>query len=81
MEILELDPRIAGIAAAVAMLGSKRMRTWIGRGFGYAAAGVISVGSPVVNAGRDIVDEAREVATHNGSTETKPSRARSAAAA
>jgi hypothetical protein len=81
MDVLDLDPRIAGIAAAAAVLGSKRVRRVVGRGFGYAAAGAIRVGSPVVDAGRDMVEEARSVAAHNGSPKTKASRPKSAAAA
>jgi hypothetical protein len=76
-----LDPRIAAIAGAVAILGSERVRRVVGRGFGYAAAGAIKVGNPVVNAGRDIVDEARGVATHNGASKPKESRAKTASAA
>jgi hypothetical protein len=76
-----LDPRIAAIAAAGAVIGSERVRRVVGRGFGYAAARAIRVGGPVVNAGRDIVDEARDVAAHDGSSKTRRPRARSAASA
>ena len=76
-----LDPRIATIAAAGALLGSERVRRVVGRGFGYAAAGAIKVGGPVVNAGRDMVEEARDVATHDRSTKARASRAKSAASA
>jgi hypothetical protein len=81
MDVLDLDPRVAVIAAGLAVLGSERVRRVVGRGFGYAAAGAMKVGNPVVNAGRDIVDEARDVAAHNGSTKAKAPRAKSAAAA
>jgi hypothetical protein len=78
-----LDPRLAGIAAVgAALVGSERVRKTVGRGVGYAASGVATVGGPVVrpvlNAGRDIVDEARDVASHDGTTRSRPrsSRAR-----
>jgi ATP-dependent protease HslVU (ClpYQ) peptidase subunit len=61
MEIL--DPKVAlvtGVGAAV--IGSESVRRAIGRGAGYAVAGASKVASPVVNAGREIVGEAREVA-------------------
>jgi hypothetical protein len=66
-----LDPRLALIGVGVAAVASERVRKVIGRGVGYVAAGTMKVGSPVVNAGRDIVEEARHTAGHNG----KPTRA------
>jgi hypothetical protein len=71
-----LDPRLAVIAAGVAVVGSERARKVVGRGFGYAAAGVMKIGGPVVDAGRDIVEEARDVASHDGSSKAPASRAR-----
>jgi hypothetical protein len=59
-----LDPRLAVIAAGAALVGSERVRKIVGRGFGYVAAGAIRVGSPAVNAGRQVVEEARDVAGH-----------------
>jgi hypothetical protein len=78
MEVLDLDPRVWLIAGGVALVGSERVRRTVGRGFGYAAAGAMKIGSPVVDAGRDIVNEARDVASPDG--KTKSTRAKSAAA-
>lgn len=75
MEVL--DPRVALIVGGAAVVGSERVRRVVGKGLGYAAAGVMRVGSPVVGAGRDIVEEAREVATHDGAGKARASRARS----
>jgi hypothetical protein len=72
-----LDPRLALIVGGVAVIGSERVRKVVGRGFGYAAAGAMKIGGPVVDAGRDIVEEARDVASHNGATKATPSRAKS----
>jgi len=75
------DPRLAvitGLAAAV--VSSHRVRAVIGRSAGYAAAGAMKLGSSVVDAGRDIYEEASEVAApHNGAV--KKSKARATAAA
>jgi hypothetical protein len=79
MEIL--DPRLAVLSAGVALVASERVRKVVGRGIGYAAAGTMKVGGPVVDAGRDIVDEARHVASPDGKTKTTASRSKSAAAA
>jgi hypothetical protein len=69
MEVL--DPRMAVITGVgAALVGSERVRRTVGRGLGYAAAGALKVGEPivrpVVNAGRDMVVEAREVAKGDG---------------
>lgn len=65
-----LDPRIALLAAGAAVVGSERVRKTVGTGVGYAATGAARVGGPVVgsivNAGRDIVDQAREVSGTSG---------------
>jgi hypothetical protein len=77
-----LDPRLGLVAAGTAIVGSERVRKAVGRGAGYVAAGAIKVGGPVVrpviDAGRDIVDEARDVAVGDGSTRARGSRRRSA---
>jgi len=57
------DPRlavIAGIGAAV--VSSHRVRAVIGRSAGYVAAGATKVGGSVVDAARDIYQEASDVA-------------------
>jgi hypothetical protein len=75
------DPRLAVIVGiGTAVLSSHRVRAVVGRGAGYAVAGVVKAGGTVANAGRDIYDEASEVAAHNG-TATKRSRSRAKAAA
>jgi hypothetical protein len=74
-----LDPRLAAIAAGAALIGSERVRRTVGRGFGYLAAGAISVGAPVVNAGRQIVDEARDVAGHESASRRQVPRPSAAA--
>lgn len=61
-----LDPRMAVLSLAIAAVASERVRRGVGRGIGYVAAGTMKVGGTVVDAGRDIVDEAREVAAHDG---------------
>jgi hypothetical protein len=66
------DPRltlIAGIGAAI--MSSHRVRAVIGRGAGYAAAGAMKVGGTVVDAGRDIYEEASDVAATNGAAPRK----------
>lgn len=72
-----LDPKLAvitGVGAAV--IGSESVRRTIGRGAGYAVAGASKVATPVVNAGREIVEEARDVAS-DGSSPSSGSRGRS----
>lgn len=82
MEVL--DPRLALVAAGAAVVGSERVRKTVGRGVGYAAAGAMKVGGPVVrpvvDAGRDIVDEARDVTNQDGSRRSRSARARAASA-
>jgi hypothetical protein len=74
------DPRLGLIAAGAAAVSSERFRKTVGRGLGYAASGAIAVGGPiarpVVNAGRDIVHEARTVTNGRGSTSSRSSRSR-----
>lgn len=83
MEVL--DPRLALLATGAALVGSERVRKTVGRGVGYAAAGAMRVGTPVVrpvvDAGRDIVEEARDVASQNGTSRTRSARSRSSSAA
>lgn len=76
-----LDPRLALLGVGVAAVTSERVRKGVGRGVGYVAAGAMTAGGTVAHAGRDIFDEAREVASHNSAD--KPTRAakRSGAAA
>jgi hypothetical protein len=69
---------IVGIGTAV--LSSHRVRAVIGRGAGYAVAGAKKAGGTMANAGRDIYDEASEVAAADG-TATRKSKARAKAAA
>ncbi len=76
-----LDPRLALLSVGIAAVASERVRRTIGRGIGYAAAGTMKVGGEVAHAGRDIVDEARHVATQNGKPSTTTRRRKSAAAA
>jgi hypothetical protein len=83
MEVL--DPRLAVITVGAALVGSEKVRRTVGRGVGYVAGGAAKVGAPivrpVVNAGRDIVGEAREAAAGNGHAPSRPrsSRARTSA--
>ena len=74
------DPRLAVLAAGVAAVGSERVRRTVGKGIGYAATGAVTVGGPivrpVVNAGREIVQEAREVASGNSSAKPRASRSK-----
>jgi len=74
------DPRFAlitGLGAAI--VSSHRVRAVIGRGAGYAAAGAMKVGGTVVDAGRDIYEEASEVAApHNGTVKKSKPRAKAA---
>lgn len=75
-----LDPRLGLLAAGVAVISSERTRKTVGKGIGYAVAGTVAVGRPVarplVNAGRDLFEEARAVAGDNaparsGSSQSK----------
>ena len=75
-----LDPRVAVLGLGVAALASERVRKGVGRGIGYLAAGTVAVTDPVVHAGRDIVAEAREVASRDGTSATTVSRRKAAAA-
>lgn len=81
MEVL--DPRLAVIGVGAALVSSESMRKTVGRGVGYAAAGAAKVGGPVVRpvvaAGRDMFDEARDVASGDGggSGRSRASRSRS----
>lgn len=69
-----VDPRIGLLAAGVAAVGSERTRKAMGRGVGYAAAAAIKVGGPVARAGRDIYQEARDVAVSNGGSKSRSRR-------
>ena len=75
-----LDPRLALVSFGVAAVSSERVRKGLGRGLGYAAAGAMSVGEGVVHAGREIVDEAVDVAAHNGKAASPRARKKPAAA-
>ena len=77
MEVL--DPRLALLGGGVAVVASERIRKGVGRGIGYVAAGTMAVTGPVVRAGRDIVEEAREVASRNGRSASTVSRNKAAA--
>ena len=76
-----LDPRLALLSLGVAAVASERVRKGVGRGIGYVAAGTVAVTVPVVHAGRDIVEEAREVASRNGAPAPTSGRKKAAAAA
>ena len=76
-----LDPRLALLSLGVAAVASERVRKGVGRGIGYLAAGTVAVTGPVVHAGREIVDEAREVANRNGAASSSTSSRKKAAAA
>jgi hypothetical protein len=66
------DPRLAVIVGiGTAVVSSHRVRAVIGRGAGYAAAGAMRVGGTVVDAGRDIYEEASEVAASRNSAGKK----------
>ena len=72
------DPRLGLLAAGAAAVSSERVRKTVGRGLGYAASGAIAVGGPIarplVDAGRDIYEEARTVTSGsaNGSGSGEP---------
>jgi hypothetical protein len=72
------DPRLAVIVGlGTAIVSSHRVREVIGRGTGYAAAGAIKLGGTVVNAGRDIYDEASDVAaSRDGASRKRRSQAK-----
>jgi hypothetical protein len=71
------DPRLAVIVGVgTAIVGSHRVRAVIGRGAGYATAGAMRVGGTVVNAGRDIYEEANDVASHNSAGKKAKPRAK-----
>jgi hypothetical protein len=74
------DPRLAVIVGVgTAIVSSHRVRAVIGRGAGYAAAGAMRVSGSVVNAGRDIYEEASDVAaSHNSTSKKAKPRARAA---
>ena len=74
-----LDPRLALLSLGVAAVASERVRKGVGRGIGYVAAGTMAVTGPVVHAGRDIVEEARDVADRNSAPASGPSRKKAAA--
>jgi hypothetical protein len=75
-----LDPRLALLGLGVAALSSERVRKGVGRGIGYVAAGAVAVSDPVVHVGRDIVEEARAVASRDGASPSTSSRKKAAAA-
>jgi hypothetical protein len=62
MELAIPDARIALFAGVAAGIISPRLRRTVGRGIGYAARGVMTVGGPFAGTGRDVYDGAREVA-------------------
>ena len=74
------DARLGLLAAGAAAVSSERVRKTVGRGMGYAANGAIAVGRPVVgplvDAGRDIVEEARSVTNESAADESRSSRSR-----
>ena len=76
-----LDPRLGLFVAGAAAVSSERVRRTVGRGLGYAVTGAVAVGGPiarpVIDAGRDIVGEARVVAGNNSTARTRSSRSRS----
>ena len=79
MEIF--DPRLGLLAAGAAAVSSERFRKTVGRGLGYAASGAMAVGGPIarplVDAGRDIVQEARVVTNGSRSTKSRAPRSKS----
>jgi hypothetical protein len=72
MEVFDL--RFGLVAAGAAAVSSERVRRTVGRGLGYAATRALAVGRPMVDAGRDIFEEARAVTDGHGSTKTRSSR-------
>lgn len=76
-----LDPRLALLSLGVAAVASERVRKGFGRGIGYLAAGTVAVTGPVVHAGRDIVEEARDVASRNGPPRSRSPRKKATASA
>ena len=78
MEVL--DPRFALIAGIGSAMASERVRRTVGRGAGYVAKGALYVGGPVIHAGQEIFEEAREVAApHNGAGAKRAPRSKAAA--
>lgn len=75
-----LDARLGLLAAGVAAVSSERVRKTVGKGLGYAATGAVAVGGPVarpvMDAGRDILHEARAVAGNSSASATRSSRSR-----
>jgi hypothetical protein len=74
------DMRLGLLAAGAAAVSSEPVRKTVGKGVGYAATGALAVGTPivrpVVDAGRDIVGEARAVVNANRSARSRSSRSR-----
>jgi hypothetical protein len=70
------DARVALLAGVAAGAVSPRFRRTVGRGLGYAARGVITIGAPFGRMGRDVYDSAREVAAPQEAkgSEKKPSK-------
>jgi hypothetical protein len=77
----ELDAGVAllvGVGAAI--VGSERVRRTIGRGAGFVAGNAMKLGSPVIHAGQDIVEDARDVAApHARAGQARSSRSKAAA--
>ncbi|MGN6167633.1 MAG: hypothetical protein ACTHQQ_05630 [Solirubrobacteraceae bacterium] len=83
--VMELfDPRLGLVAAGAAAVSSERVRKTVGKGLGYAVSGAVAVGGPIarplVDAGRDIFDEARTVASSNGPAKSRSSRSKATSA-
>jgi predicted membrane protein len=78
-----LDARLGLLVAGAAAVSSEQVRKTVGRGLGYAITGAIALGGPVarplIEAGRDIFEEARTVAGTKSSTKTRSSRSRTSA--
>lgn len=78
------DPRLGLLAAGTAAVSSERFRKTVGRGLGHAAQGAVAVGGPVVrpvlDAGRDIFDEARSVTNGGAASRSRSSRSKTSSA-
>jgi hypothetical protein len=74
------DPKVALLAGLAAGAVSPRFRRTVGRGLGYAARGVITIGAPVGRIGRDVYDSAREVASPPDAKRTENTTPKPAAA-
>jgi hypothetical protein len=74
------DPRLMLVGAGITLAASERTRKAVGRGIGYAAAATVKVGGPVAHAAEDIYDEARRVASQDGTTQPQADEAAAAAA-